>query len=91
MRTNSVLTPCKQGAVHFLAMRTPYSRRKLRASMVRYFHVTPIPSVLSRYSISFFNENKLPTHTLLGVSTEFVLRGKAMYRTLLVGVWLREK
>ena len=41
MRTYPVLTPCKQGAVHFLAMRTPYSRRKLRASKVRYFHVTP--------------------------------------------------
>ena len=38
-----------------------------------------------------FNENKLRTHTLLGESREFVLRGKAMYRTLLVGVWLREK
>ena len=30
-----------------------------------------------------FNENKLRTHTLLGESREFVLRGKAMYRTLL--------
>ena len=33
---STILTPCKQGAVHFLAMRTQYSRRKLRASKVRY-------------------------------------------------------
>ena len=42
-----------------------FNENKLRThtSKVRYFHVTLIPSVLSRYSISFFNENKLRTHT----------------------------
>ena len=33
---------------------------------------------------------KVPHLALQGVSTEFVLSGNAMYRTLLEGVWLAE-
>ena len=58
MSTNSLLTPCKQGAV--------LSRYSMALAMRTNSVLTPCKqgAVLSRYSIGLGNENELLTHTL---------------------------